>query len=75
MSVVGQCFIYRAAGGVVAMLVPQTELETLHTPAALADHVTRTTLAALGAAAPLGDVLGRARTGSAALQASQGRPA
>ncbi|MFM9025193.1 MAG: CerR family C-terminal domain-containing protein [Planctomycetaceae bacterium] len=54
MSVVGQCFVYRAAGGVVAMLVPRDELATLHTPAALADHVTRQTLAALGAAPPLG---------------------
>jgi len=54
MSVVGQCFVYRAAGEVVAMLVPGNELVSLHTPIALADHVTRLTLAALGAAPPLG---------------------
>jgi len=47
LSVVGQCFIYRAAGDVVAMLVPPAELAALHAPAALADHVTRVTLAAL----------------------------
>jgi AcrR family transcriptional regulator len=53
MSVVGQCFVYRAAGEVVGMLVPRDEIETLHTPAALADHVTRLTLAALGATEPI----------------------
>ncbi len=54
MSIIGQCFLYRAAGDVVGMLVPQRELELLHTPARLADHVTRFTLAALGVSPPLG---------------------
>jgi AcrR family transcriptional regulator len=49
VGVMGQCFVYRAAGDVVGMLVPADELAALHTPAALADHVTRLTLAALGA--------------------------
>ena len=49
VGVRGQCFVYRAAGDVVGMLVPADELAALHTPAALADHVTRLTLAALGA--------------------------
>ena len=53
MSIIGQCFLYRAAGDVVGMLVPHYEIETLHTPARLADHVTCFTLAALGAAPPL----------------------
>jgi AcrR family transcriptional regulator len=53
MSIIGQCFLYRAAGDVVGMLVPPDEIATLHTPARLADHVTRFTLAALGVAAPL----------------------
>ena len=53
MSIVGQCFLYRAAGQVVGMLVPQPEIETLHSPSALADHVTSFALAALGAASPL----------------------
>lgn len=53
MSIIGQCFLYRAAGDVVGMLVPSGEIESLHTPAQLADHVTRFTLAALGAAPPL----------------------
>jgi AcrR family transcriptional regulator len=48
LSVIGQCFLYRAAGDVVGMLVPTGELETLHTPPQIADHVTRFTLAALG---------------------------
>ncbi len=53
ISVVGQCFIYRAAGDVVGMLVPADELATLHTPGELADHITRYALAALGSAPPL----------------------
>jgi AcrR family transcriptional regulator len=53
LSVIGQCFLYRAAGDVVAMLVPPGELDACHTPHRIADHVTRFTLAALGAASPL----------------------
>jgi AcrR family transcriptional regulator len=53
MSIIGQCFLYRAAGDVVGMLVPPDEIAALHTPARLADHVTRFTLAALGVAPPL----------------------
>jgi AcrR family transcriptional regulator len=49
VGVMGQCFVYRAAGEVVGMLVPADELASLHTPAALADHITRLSLAALGA--------------------------
>jgi hypothetical protein len=49
----GQCFVYRAAGEVVGMLVPADELASLHSLEALADHVTRVTLAALGAAPSL----------------------
>ena len=49
MSIVGQCFLYRAAGDVVGMLVPPEELSSLHTPKRLAEHVTRFSLAALGA--------------------------
>lgn len=48
LSIIGQCFLYRAAGDVVAMLVPPAEIAALHTPAQLADHVTRYALAALG---------------------------
>jgi AcrR family transcriptional regulator len=53
LSVIGQCFLYRAAGDVVGMLVPPGELESLHTPPQIADHVTRFTLAALAAGPPL----------------------
>jgi AcrR family transcriptional regulator len=53
MSIIGQCFLYRAAGDVVGMLVPANEIASLHTPTRLADHVTRFTLAALGVAPPL----------------------
>jgi AcrR family transcriptional regulator len=60
MSIVGQCFLYRAAGDVVAMLVPPDELESLHAPARLADHVTRYALAALGAGPPLAGPAGSA---------------
>jgi AcrR family transcriptional regulator len=54
MSIVGQCFIYRAAGDVVAMLVPREEIETLHTPRSLAGHITHSAMAALGVGPPLG---------------------
>lgn len=49
LSIIGQCFLYRAAGEVVGMLVAPAEIETLHTPTELADHVTTYALAALGA--------------------------
>jgi AcrR family transcriptional regulator len=52
LSIIGQCFLYRAAGDVVAMLVPGDEIDAYHTPQAIADHVTRLTLAAIGAAEP-----------------------
>ena len=53
LSVVGQCFLYRAAGDVVGMLIPAAEIDRLHTPEQLADHVTAFSLGALGRAAPL----------------------
>ena len=53
LSVVGQCFLYRAAGDVVGMLIPEAEINRLHTPEQLADHVTALSLAALGRAPPL----------------------
>lgn len=52
LSIIGQCFLYRAAGDVVAMLVPTDEIEAFHTPQAIAEHVTRFALAALGIAEP-----------------------
>ena len=55
LSIIGQCFLYRAAGDVVGMLVPEEEIESHHALRPLADHVTRYALAALGAAAPLVD--------------------
>jgi TetR/AcrR family transcriptional regulator, regulator of cefoperazone and chloramphenicol sensitivity len=53
LSIIGQCFLYRAAGGVVSMLVPADEIEALHSRQPLADHVTRYALAALGSGPPL----------------------
>jgi AcrR family transcriptional regulator len=53
LSIIGQCFLYRAAGDVVAMLVPTDELVSLHAPPRLAEHVTRYALAALGRVPPL----------------------
>ena len=55
LSIIGQCFLYRAAGDVVGMLVPREELESHHSLAPLADHVTRYALAALGETRPLVD--------------------
>jgi AcrR family transcriptional regulator len=68
LSVIGQCFHYRAAGGVVAMLVPADEIEACHTPRPIADHVTRFALAALGAGEPL------ARPGRRAASAKESAP-
>ncbi|MBU6276789.1 MAG: TetR/AcrR family transcriptional regulator [Planctomycetes bacterium] len=53
LGIIGHCFLYRAAGGVVGMLVPADELATLHALPDLADHVTGQALAALGVAPPL----------------------
>ena len=53
VGIIGQMFIYRAAGDVVGMLVPADEREALHTPQPLADHITTYALAALGMASPL----------------------
>jgi AcrR family transcriptional regulator len=55
LSIIGQCFLYRAAGDVVEMLVPREELLSHHSLTPLADHVTGYALAALGEAAPLVD--------------------
>lgn len=53
LSIIGQCFLYRAAGEVVAMLVPAGERDACHSPRAIADHVSRFALAAIGRAPPL----------------------
>jgi AcrR family transcriptional regulator len=53
LSIIGQCFLYRAAGEVVAMLVPPGEIDAFHTPRAIADHVTRFALAAVGVGPPV----------------------
>ena len=55
LSIIGQCFLYRAAGAVVGMLVPREELKSHHSLGPLADHVTSYALAALGKARPLVD--------------------
>ena len=61
LSIIGQCFLYRAAGDVVGMLVPREELESHHSLAPLADHVTSYALAALGEKPPLVDTHQRTR--------------
>ena len=55
LSIIGQCFLYRAAGDVVGMLVSREELESHHALAPLADHVTGYALAALGMSPPLAE--------------------
>jgi AcrR family transcriptional regulator len=54
LSIIGQCFLYRAAGDVVGMLVSREELESHHALGPLADHVAGYALAALGLAPSLG---------------------
>lgn len=51
-SIVGQCIHYRVAQPIVRLLVSPQEYEQ-YDPATLADHITRWTLAALGAAKPV----------------------
>ena len=53
LGIVGQCFLYRAAGDVVGMLIPSDEKDNLHSPVKLADHITCFCLAALGKQPPL----------------------
>ena len=53
LSVIGQCFLYRAAGDVVGMLVPDEMIETDQTLCRLTDHITAFSLAAIGAGPPL----------------------
>ncbi len=53
LSISGQCFLYRAAGDVVGMLIPADEIKEMHNPAELANHITSYCLAALGKRAPL----------------------
>ena len=53
LSIIAQCFLYRAAGDVVAMLVPEREIASHHALRPLADHVTNYALAALGAGPPI----------------------
>ncbi|MCU0959480.1 MAG: CerR family C-terminal domain-containing protein [Pirellulaceae bacterium] len=48
-SVIGQCLYYRVAQPVLALLVPTEERAAWFQPQQLADHITRMTLAALGA--------------------------
>lgn len=46
-SIVGQCLYYRVAQGVVDLLIPQDRLEQCYSIEALADHITRFSLAAM----------------------------
>jgi hypothetical protein len=50
---VGNCFLYRAAGDVVGMLIPPTEINEMHNSVDLANHITAYCLAALGKHTPL----------------------
>ena len=53
LSIVGNCFLYRAAGDVVGMLIPPTEINEMHNSVDLANHITAYCLAALGKHTPL----------------------
>ena len=47
LSVLGQCFIYRAAGQVIPMLITKKELKSHYSVEQLAQHICNTTLPAL----------------------------
>ncbi len=53
LSIVGQCVYYRSAASVIPMVVDEEELSAHYHTEALADHVTRFSLAALGLAPPI----------------------
>lgn len=53
-SVVGQCLYYRLASEIVASLVDEETRGEHYTLEALTDHITRMSLAALGAVPPVG---------------------
>jgi AcrR family transcriptional regulator len=53
-SVVGQCIYYRLAGEIVASLVDDETRREHYTIETLTEHITRMSLAALGASPPIG---------------------
>ncbi len=53
LSIVAQCVYYRSAASIIPMLVDEEELAAHYHTEALADHVTRFSLAALGLAPPV----------------------
>jgi len=53
-SIVGQCLYYRVAGEIVEFLIDDETRREHYQIENLADHITRMTLAALGAGPPLG---------------------
>jgi hypothetical protein len=53
-SVIGQCVYYRVSEKIVSMLVTEDELALHFAPQQLARHITRVTLAAIGATPPFG---------------------
>ena len=53
-SILGQCLLYRVAGEVVSLMVPEDELKSHYTVEELAEHIAEFSLAALGLARPLG---------------------
>jgi AcrR family transcriptional regulator len=53
-SVIGQCLHYRMAGDVLRLMVPANELEAHYKPEQLAAHIAEFSLAAMGAAPPVG---------------------
>jgi TetR/AcrR family transcriptional regulator, regulator of cefoperazone and chloramphenicol sensitivity len=56
LSIMGQCSLYRGLGKVLPLVIDQRELEQHYGASELAEHIAQVSLAALGLAAPLGDV-------------------
>ncbi len=53
-SVLGQCLYYRFANEVIRLMTPEEELAGHFQTTQIAEHITRVSLAAIGAAPPLG---------------------
>lgn len=70
-SVVGQCLHYHVAGEVVALLVPEAELQSHYSPVELAEHISSVILAALGRTPPVTESQNRATSRETGARVSQ----
>jgi hypothetical protein len=74
LSVIGQCFYYRANAKILTMLIADEELKSEYSVEQLADHITGVMLAAIGAGPSLSArSTGRHRSGSGSTSIARNR--